>query len=657
MPPSSSGLVAASDAVVDPGEPIEEELPPPVFLRQSVLSCWFALCSTRQPLSTLQSWFFAAAQLSLAPPTAEKVSASRDAVASAWPSLIFEAFQLIPTEAWKRSEALSSSPSLVCPPFITLSDAMTLPSPNVFTIFSRLARQYRSALSLFWDTTSASSFSSIKATTTDIRTLISACVLSAEPHLVLEGLRIIEEWSLRSTVTSAPVTSVPVNTSSASSSSSPLKKNTPVPNVAADDDTSSSSLGDLTHPLDQTSFFALSGALSLCVHIFPALFEFALSEAAAPSSFALTVLTSIRAKIITIIGNIPFLAWMEVGSKDPQALDALVALLIAGTSDKAAVVRSAAVKSLGSPSLCLALYELFHGRAPEPSMLCRNVAPAASLGLFATSLPQAIILASQSYLSMLLEAVLPLSAEHEKVVAVRTKAMCAVANFAQLPLLIRQLRLQQHAEDSTMDQADQILATFFESDLMLLIDTLLASATETENDKVLAHSVRGLGNLAHWLPWRALNILSNTPPALSALLKQSPRMDTSPTSSPWSIWVGAVQRLGLIVAAVHVAPKARWNAAYAIGNALSHKNFVLIPAQDDFPWMICDDLWRQMLSAVSQADNFKIGINCALALQIPENRRLFSDSFIQICTTLLECLRGFEEHNVKDFIEFQARCL
>ncbi len=430
----------------------DDELSPPFFLRQSVLSTWLALGSTRHPLPSLNGWLLRGARNALSLPTPDL--SAMDGAAGVWPSLMLEAAGLVPVEAWRRLDAfvragpLSQSivsPPLdvgsahttsslktsatfdpwrsVCLPFVPLPDAATLPSPNVFTILSRLARSYRSALALFWrpldlsvaSATEASTFSEGLPSRIDLCGLMTASLLSGEPHLVIEALRMIEEWSQR--IAAAPTTSVS-DLSTASSSGDSLSRNAfPI----EEDSSGISSVSDITAPLDSSDFFALPDTVALCVVLMPVLYRHAQVSSAMGarhvlSSSAIAFLASIRAKILAIIGYIPYAAWLSLSG---SAHAVFLSLLIDGTHDEAAVVRSASVKSMGSPAVCLALYDYYRGRHIDLVVLQSLDLPPNEPSIAS---PPAVETGSQTLLGRFLACILPLvGSASERVVAVRMR--------------------------------------------------------------------------------------------------------------------------------------------------------------------------------------------------------------------------------------------
>jgi hypothetical protein len=460
--PAAGGHNASAAAVNHPKMPgdldDDDELSPPFFLRQSVLSTWLALGSTRHPLPSLNGWLLRGARNALSLPTPDM--SAIDGAAGAWPSLMLEAAGLVPVEAWRRLDAfvragplsqsivsvpldLGSAYTLpvpktpvsfdqwrnVCLPFVPLPDAATLPSPNVFTIVSRLARSYRSALALFWRPLELSVATGAATATTsevsavleglpsrvDLCGLMTASLLSGEPHLVIEALRMIEEWSQRMAVT--PVTTVS-DLATAANSGDGLSRNAfPV----EEDSSGASSVSDITASLDSSDFFALPDALALCVVLLPVLYRHAQVSSAsgakhALSSSAIAFLASIRAKILAIIGYIPYAAWLSLSG---SAHAVFLSLLIDGTHDEAAVVRSAAVKSMGSPALCLAIYDCYRDRDIDLVVLQSMGLPANEPSTVSSAAGRT---GSQTLLGRFLACIVPLvGTVSERVVAVRMR--------------------------------------------------------------------------------------------------------------------------------------------------------------------------------------------------------------------------------------------
>ncbi|CAG9863491.1 unnamed protein product [Phyllotreta striolata] len=97
--------------------------------------------------------------------------------------------------------------------------------------------------------------------------------------------------------------------------------------------------------------------------------------------------------------------------------------------------------------------------------------------------------------------------------------------------------------------------------------------------------------------------------------------------------------------------KVRWNACYAIGNAL--KNTVLYEQTTrlDKTWQ--SSVFKALTELVVNFKNFKVRINAALALSVPSSRECFGNHYYNVWTALLEALENSQ--NMEDLSEYIHR--
>ncbi|XP_072043611.1 HEAT repeat-containing protein 6-like isoform X2 [Amphiura filiformis] len=160
----------------------------------------------------------------------------------------------------------------------------------------------------------------------------------------------------------------------------------------------------------------------------------------------------------------------------------------------------------------------------------------------------------------------------------------------------------------------------------MLLHKLLEAATKGagDHDKVKSNAVRAVGMLIEYAGPQALakpgfqTLLEN---AIQALVK--------------NITTGAV--------------KVRWNACYAIGNVYRNTHLDLGGA----PWSA--EVYRALTGVIRDCKNFKVRINGALALSIPDRRCCYGDTeqFCMIWGSLTHALEVIDQ--IADVSELKYR--
>lgn len=193
---------------------------------------------------------------------------------------------------------------------------------------------------------------------------------------------------------------------------------------------------------------------------------------------------------------------------------------------------------------------------------------------------------------------------------VRVKASWSLGNLSDA------LVLNSKSEEITEDQLpEKVLLKLFEASIKSAAD----------NDKIKMNVVRAIGNLIQLVDGRLLvreEFRHACEQALNALIKGS---------------------------TTGINMKVRWNACYALGNAL--KNPSLYNDLDANVWQ--PTVFNKLAELVVGFKNFKVRINAALALSSPSTREHYGIYFIPVWTALLKALENSE--NMDDFTEYKHR--
>ncbi|XP_026761719.2 HEAT repeat-containing protein 6 [Galleria mellonella] len=195
----------------------------------------------------------------------------------------------------------------------------------------------------------------------------------------------------------------------------------------------------------------------------------------------------------------------------------------------------------------------------------------------------------------------------EPTLVVRTKAAWALGNLSDALVL--------NMEEPEVDDIDDDL-------LRRLLEVSIQCATD--NDKIKMSATRGLGNF--------LRLINNEH------LVRSPQIKT--------LCETALERL-LHCACKVSNMKVRWNACYAMGNAMKNEHL-----------FTCFNGWqRQVFSSLcslaQECKNLKVRINAALALRAPTSRVQYGQQFAAVWSAVMAAMDSAA--NVDDFTEYQHK--
>ncbi|XP_049873203.1 HEAT repeat-containing protein 6 [Pectinophora gossypiella] len=195
----------------------------------------------------------------------------------------------------------------------------------------------------------------------------------------------------------------------------------------------------------------------------------------------------------------------------------------------------------------------------------------------------------------------------EQTLVVRTKAAWALGNLSDALVL--------NMEDPETDDIDDDL-------LLRLLEVSIQCATD--NDKVKMSATRGLGNL--------LRLIKRESLLRNGQLK--PLCET------------AIARL-LDCACKVTNMKVRWNACYAMGNAMKNENL-----------FTCFSGWQHQVfsnlcSLAQECKNLKVRINAASALRAPATRDNYGDHFSGVWRGVMSAMENAA--NVDDFTEYKHK--
>ncbi|XP_041979377.1 HEAT repeat-containing protein 6 isoform X1 [Aricia agestis] len=195
----------------------------------------------------------------------------------------------------------------------------------------------------------------------------------------------------------------------------------------------------------------------------------------------------------------------------------------------------------------------------------------------------------------------------EPSVVVRTKAAWALANLSDALVL--------NMQEPDIDSVDDSL-------LLRLLEVSIRCATD--NDKVKMSAVRALGNLLRYIT--------------EAHLRQHSQLK--------SLCDAAVEKL-LDCACRVTNMKVRWNACYALGNAM--KNDVLYTWCDG--WL--SKAFESLCKLAQDCKNLKVRINAASALRSPWQRALYGRHLVPVWRAVMAALETAA--NVDDFTEYKHK--
>lgn len=96
--------------------------------------------------------------------------------------------------------------------------------------------------------------------------------------------------------------------------------------------------------------------------------------------------------------------------------------------------------------------------------------------------------------------------------------------------------------------------------------------------------------------------------------------------------------------------KVKWNACYAIGNFMRNPVMFLMELRN-FDWQ--SFVIPTLCKIIVDFPNFKVRINAAAALAVPETREYLGNYYLIIWSALLEALE--QSDHITDFNEYQHR--
>ncbi|XP_047511457.1 HEAT repeat-containing protein 6 isoform X2 [Pieris napi] len=195
----------------------------------------------------------------------------------------------------------------------------------------------------------------------------------------------------------------------------------------------------------------------------------------------------------------------------------------------------------------------------------------------------------------------------ETALVVRTKAAWALANLSDALVL--------NMDDPELERIDDDL-------LLRLLEVSVQCADD--NDKVKMNATRALGNMLRLIREDNLSKRSQMKPlcevAISKLVECASKVSNM---------------------------KVRWNACYAIGNAM--KNNTLFTSFSG--WQ--SQVFSNLCSLSQECKNLKVRINAAVALRAPQTRAHFDVHFCLVWRGVMEAMQNAA--NVDDFSEYKHK--
>ncbi|MCO5611426.1 hypothetical protein L7F22_065679 [Adiantum nelumboides] len=150
-----------------------------------------------------------------------------------------------------------------------------------------------------------------------------------------------------------------------------------------------------------------------------------------------------------------------------------------------------------------------------------------------------------------------------------------------------------------------------------------------DNDKVRANAVRALGNLTRIIKFDAddASTVTKVVDGVNPPLVEKPQLKASEKSS---LLERVVQTLVSCVTTGNV--KVQWNVCHALGNLFLNKSI----AMPDMAW--ATSVYSILLLLLRDSKNFKIRIQAASALAVPEIRGDYGESFSDVVQALVRAL-------------------
>lgn len=158
-----------------------------------------------------------------------------------------------------------------------------------------------------------------------------------------------------------------------------------------------------------------------------------------------------------------------------------------------------------------------------------------------------------------------------------------------------------------------------------------------DSDKVRANAMRALGNLARFIKFNVQNaLITRLDTSDEESLKSKALQEGFSETFPWLERV--VQTFISCVTTGNV--KVQWNVCHALGNLFLNKSITL----SETAW--ATSIFSILLLLLRDSKNFKIRIQAALALAVPETRRDYGESFYDVIQALVLALDSLESYQV-----------
>lgn len=229
---------------------------------------------------------------------------------------------------------------------------------------------------------------------------------------------------------------------------------------------------------------------------------------------------------------------------------------------------------------------------------------------------------------------------HDSLISVRIAASWALANICDS---IR------HCIDAQPFETDSIASREGARFISLLADCALQLASD--NDKVKANAVRALGNLARFVQFTNQPTAHREPidSMTSTLIDDGQNLskdDLNERSDSFqSAYSGNFHWLGKMVQAFLSCVttgnvKVQWNVCHALSNLFSNKTLKL----QDMDW--APSVFSILLLLLRDSSNFKIRIQAAAALAVPESINDYGRSYYDVLQGVEHILENFSRDQI-----------
>ncbi|KAK4433593.1 HEAT repeat-containing protein 6 [Sesamum alatum] len=187
--------------------------------------------------------------------------------------------------------------------------------------------------------------------------------------------------------------------------------------------------------------------------------------------------------------------------------------------------------------------------------------------------------------------------------------------------------------------------------ISLLVDSSLRLARD--NDKVKANAVRALGNLSRFIKFTSQPLVHGDPVddmhynGASSKDYMKERPDSFPSASLGSFdWLEQmVQTFLSCVTTGNV--KVQWNVCHALSNLFLNKTLKL----QDMDW--ASPVFSILLLLLRDSSNFKIRIQAAAALAVPETIRDYGKSYFDVVKSVEHVVENFKSDQISDPSNFK----